>query len=227
MIDLTALIESFRNPEWARYAVFAGKAGMACMALVLFSKFSIFGFDKLKAGYGKEARRARNILTIIAVSMIPLIIYFLILASTEKGDNDFLKGKEKTEERLSNPKDEFAPKGFSFYNDDFPIVSIPRKCLPTKFHEFENYTLIAGNFSNDTIALEKTKVMNYFNIRNQGHFTLRCNPEEIYGIEGKYLLFVGRNFTSLPSAKNKKKKYEDIFKKNEYWTDLRIVKFVD
>lgn len=220
---LSSFIDSFRNPEWARFAVFFIVVGSLCIVATLITKVPFFG----NVGYSKEARGNRVKLFWLAVFLMILSCVCIVLASSGKGDNDFLKGKETTEDRLPNPNDELSPKGIGFYNDKFPIVNIPRKCLPTKFHEYENYTLIAGDFDNDTLAMEVKKAMDYFNIKNQGHFTLRCNPDDVYGIEGKYLLFVGRNFTSLNSAKNKKKKYEDIFRNNEYWTNLRIVKFED
>jgi hypothetical protein len=105
---------------------------------------------------------------------------------------------------------------------NLPILRIKRNCFKRASHEYENYSLFAGNFKNKIDAMNRVSTLDAYNIRGVETYEKLCDT--IPMIAGEYFVFLGRRCTSLSSIQRYEKKYETMFRTNDT-IDLKIVKW--
>lgn len=210
----------FPNPD---YAVLGILASIACFYYHRQSQNMKMIYLKAiedKSSRSNEAKEKRTRQELMAYFLFFVACMLFVMAFAAHTDVRDIFGKRKPK---VGKVEEVPNSDNGFVNDSLPIISIPRVCVPTMIHEGQNYSLIAGSFDDPEEAMKKKSQLETFRIRDIEYFPKEC--DSIYGVYGKYLLFVGRKFNSLSSAENKEIYYEERFARKSYPLNLKIVKF--
>ena len=207
LLQIEFVIDSYdRSPNIvAGLLFFIG--GIILMKLAGSNKASVSGFN-LHASRGKLELLFKKITYSLGVFFIFLsvIIFF--------GFVDMPTRNIESENVEEIPDEE----GYG----DMPVIRLPRNYFERAAHEYENYTLFAKSFDHESNAVKLVSKLDMYNIRNVNIFKIQC--DSFPKVRGEYFVFLGRRCNSLSSIKRYEKKYETMFKGDDF-IDLKIIKW--